>query len=126
MQNKGLANALLLHLLLKFDRDERWGATTFVLCPTLYLLPISCIFARARIRTRFNRSFIFLLSQVSHHLLASHLFTHKQHVVFNKTTRHFQQNDTSLSTQRHVVLYKTTRYFSVQLRLISLAETAKS
>ena len=111
MQNKGLANALLLHLLLKFDRDERWGATTFVLCPTLYLLPISCIFARARIRTRFNRSFIFLLSQVSHHLLANRSFTLKQPVGFTKTTRHFQQNNPSLSTKQPVTFNKTTRHF---------------
>ena len=35
----------------------------------------------------------------------------KQHVVFNKTTRHFQQNNTSLSIKQHVTFNKTTRHF---------------
>ena len=112
MQNWG-RNSFSQHLLLSFDRDDRWCATTFVLCPSLYHPLITCIFARARIRirTRFNRSFIFLLSQVSHHLLTNRSFTRKQHVVFYKTTRYFHQNNTSFSTKPHVVFYKTTRYF---------------
>ena len=110
MQNWG-RNSFLQHLLLRFDRDDRWCATTFVLCPSLYRRPIACILARIRIRTRFNRSFIFLLSQVSHHLLTSRSFTRKQHVVFNKTTRHFQQNNTSFSIKQHVTFTKTTRRF---------------
>ena len=35
----------------------------------------------------------------------------KQPVVFNKTTRHFQQNNTSFSAKQHVVFSKTTRRF---------------
>ena len=146
MQNWG-RNSFLQHLLLSFDRDDRWCATTFVLCPSLYHPLIACILARARIRTRFNRSFIFLLSQVSHHLLTSRSFTRKQHVVFYKTTRYFHQNDTSfsikqhvtftkttrrfqqnntlLSPKQHVVFNKTTRYFSVQMKQIALAKTAE-
>ena len=60
----------------------------------LGLLPYNL--TRARIRTRSNSNFIFLLSQVSHHLLTSRSFTHKQHVIFYKTTRRFQQNNTLL------------------------------
>ena len=114
MQNWG-RNSFSQHLLLSFDRDDRWCATTFVLCPSLYHPLIACIFARARIRirirTRFNHSFIFLLSQVSHHLLTSRSFTCKQHVVFYKTTRYFHQNNTSFSPKQHVVFNKTTRRF---------------
>ena len=35
----------------------------------------------------------------------------KQHVGFNKTIRRFQQNDTLVSTKRHVGFIKTTRHF---------------
>ena len=35
----------------------------------------------------------------------------KQHVVFHKTTRCFQQNNTMFSTKRYVVFSKTTRCF---------------
>ncbi len=89
----------------------------------LGLLPYNL--TRARIRTRSNSNFIFLLSQVSHHLLTSRSFTRKQHVVFNKTTHHFQQNDTSFSTKQHVIFYKTTRYFSVQMKQNTRAKTAE-
>ena len=110
MQNWG-RNSFLQHLLLRFDRDARWGATTFVLYPSLYHPLIACIFARARIRTRSNSNFIFLLSQVSHHLLSNRSFTLKQPVGFTKTTRHFQQNNPSLSTKQPVTFNKTTRHF---------------
>ena len=53
----------------------------------LGLLPYNL--TRARIRTRSNSNFIFLLSQVSHHLLSNRSFTLKQPVGFTKTTRHF-------------------------------------
>ena len=39
----------------------------------------------------------------------------KQHVTFNKTTRCFQQNDTSLSTKQHVTFNKTIRHFQQRL-----------
>ena len=35
----------------------------------------------------------------------------KRHVSFNKTTRRYQQNNTSFSTKQHVVSNKTTRCF---------------
>ena len=35
----------------------------------------------------------------------------KRHVVFNKTTRRFQQNNTSFPTKQHDVFNKTTRCF---------------
>ncbi len=35
----------------------------------------------------------------------------KRPVTFNKTTRHFQQNDPSFSAKQHVVFNKTTRRF---------------
>ena len=35
----------------------------------------------------------------------------KRHVGFNKTTRHFQQNNTSFSAKQHVVFNKTTCRF---------------
>ena len=66
----------------------------------LGLLPYNL--TRARIRTRSNSNFIFLLSQVSHHLLSNRSFTLKQPVGFTKTTRHFHQNYPSLSTKRPV------------------------
>ena len=40
----------------------------------------------------------------------------KQHVVFNKTTRCFQQNDTLFSIKRHVVFNKTTRCFFYRIQ----------
>ena len=43
----------------------------------------------------------------------------KQHVVFSKTTRCFQQNDTLVSTKRHVVFDKTTRWFQQNDTLVS-------
>ena len=117
MQNWG-RNSFIQHLLLRFDRDDRWCATTFVLCPSLYHPPITCILARARIRTRFNRSFIFcchkchtISSQAAHLLTNNTSFSPKQHVVFYKTTRYFQQNNTSFSTKQHVTFIKTTRRF---------------
>ena len=66
----------------------------------LGLLPYNL--TRARIRTRSNSNFIFLLSQVSHHLLSNRSFTLKQPVGFTKTTRHFQQNNPSVSLKRPV------------------------
>ena len=39
------------------------------------------------------------------------LLEKKQAVVFSKTTRHFQQNNTSFSAKQHVVFNKTTRRF---------------
>ena len=39
------------------------------------------------------------------------MFSIKRHVVFNKTTRHFPQNDTLFSIKWHDVFYKTTRCF---------------
>ena len=38
-------------------------------------------------------------------------FSAKQHVILNKTTRHFQQNNTSFSAKQHVIFSKTTRRF---------------
>ena len=38
-------------------------------------------------------------------------FSVKQHGVFSKTTRHFQQNNTLFSVKQHVVFSKTTRCF---------------
>ena len=35
----------------------------------------------------------------------------KRHVVFSKTTRHSQQNNTSFSAKQHVIFSKTTRRF---------------
>ena len=88
MQNWG-RNSFIQHLLLKFDRDDRWCATTFVLCPSLYYPLIACILARARIRTHFNRSFIFCChkchttsSQAAHLLANNTSFSTKQHVTF--------------------------------------------
>ena len=43
----------------------------------------------------------------------------KQHVVFSKTTRCFQQNDTLVSTKRHVGFNKTTRWFQQNDTLFS-------
>ena len=43
-----------------------------------------------------------------YHFLVVH---QKRHVTFNKTSRRFQQNNTSLSTKQHVVFIKTTRHF---------------
>ena len=39
------------------------------------------------------------------------MFSVKRHVVFSKTTRCFQQNDTMFSVKRYVVFYKTTHRF---------------
>ena len=39
------------------------------------------------------------------------LLEKKQAVVFSKTTRHFQQNNTLFSVKQHVVFSKTTRCF---------------
>ena len=90
----------------------------------LGLLPYNL--TRARIRTRSNSNFIFLLSQVSHHLLSNRSFTLKQPIGFTKTTRHFQQNDPSLSTKQPVGFTKTTRHFSVELKSNTQEETTES
>ncbi len=89
-----------------------------------------------RIRARaYNRSFVFLLSQVSHEprnklyfkenqrfentayfifktsSKNNTLFWEKRHVVLVKTTRCFSENDTLFLGKRHIVLRKTIRCF---------------
>ena len=50
------------------------------------------------------------------------LLEKKQAVVFSKTTRRFQQNNTSFSTKQHVVFSKTTRHFQQNKPLIEKKE----
>ena len=46
----------------------------------------------------------------------------KQHVVFNKTTRRFQQNNTSFSAKQHVTFNKTTRRFQQNNTSLSIKQ----
>ena len=57
--------------------------------------------------TFFQKNFAHISSSIQNDTL----FAIKRYVVFNKTTRCFQQNDTLFSTKRHVVFSKTTRCF---------------
>ena len=55
--------------------------------------------------------------------ISSHQNVHKkQHVVLMKTTRHFEENDTSFYAKQHVVLKKTSRRF---IQKSPLMETKK-
>ena len=50
------------------------------------------------------------------------LLEKKQAVVFSKTSRRFQQNNTSFSVKQHVVFSKTTRRFQQNKPLIEKKE----
>ena len=56
----------------------------------------------------FSPNSVFPFSHMFHN---SSVLSKKQHVIFNKTTRRFQQNNTSFSIKQHVIFNKTTRHF---------------
>ena len=47
-------------------------------------------------------------------------------LIYSQTTHRFHQNNTSFSIKQHVVFNKTTRHFSVELKSNTQEETTES
>ena len=82
----------------------------------------ACVRERGLISVIFHFKILAYGLRVALRFLHIRTYTKKQHVVLMKTTRHFEENDTSFYAKQHVVLKKTSRRF---IQKSPLMETKK-